>query len=131
MSQELKKSLFLATAEAILIYGCEAWTLSTKEETSLNGCYTRMNVSGSDKVRNEVLYGNLPKVTDKIRKRRLELAGHCTRHSELEASDLVLWEPIQGKTSRGSQKLTYVDMLRRDTGLKSTGELRLLTQDKC
>ncbi len=52
-----------------------------------------MNVSWREKVRNEVLYGNLPRVTDKIRERRLRLAGHCVRHSELEMSDLVLWEP--------------------------------------
>ena len=64
-----------------------------------------------EKVRNEALYGNLPRVTDKIRERRLRLAGHCVRHSELEVSDLVLWEPTQGKSSRGSQRLTYVDML--------------------
>jgi hypothetical protein len=135
-SHQLRKSLFLATVEAILLYGCEAWTLSAKEETSLDGCYTRMlrmamNVAWRDKVRNEVLYGKLPKVTDKIRERRLRLAGHCIRHSELEASDLVLWEPTQGKANRGSQKLTYVDMLRRDTGLESAGELRSLMQDKC
>ena len=113
-----KKILFLATVEAILIYGCEAWTLTTKEQNSLDGCYTRMlrmamNMSWIEKVRNGVLYGNLPRVTDKIRERRLRLAGHCVRHSELEVSDLVLWEPTQGKSSRGSQRLTYVDMLRK------------------
>jgi hypothetical protein len=53
------------------------------------------------------------------------------RHNELEASDivLVLWEPTQGKASRG--KLTFVDMLRRDLGLESAGELRALMKDKC
>jgi hypothetical protein len=136
MNNDLKRSLFIATAEAILLYGCEAWTLSAKEETSLDGCYTRMlrmvtNVTWRNKVRNEVLYGNLPRVSEKIRERRLRLAGHCIRHNELEANDLVLWEPSQGKASRGSQKLTYVDMLRRDTGLESAEELRTLMKDKC
>ena len=42
MSHQLKRSLFLATVEAILLYGCEAWTLSAKEETTLDGCYTHM-----------------------------------------------------------------------------------------
>ena len=88
-----------------------------------------INVSWRDKVRNGVLYGNVPKVKDKIRERRLRLAGHCIRHSELEASDL--FEPSQGKASKGSQKLTYVDMLRRDIGLKSTGKLRTVMPDKC
>ncbi|ELT98051.1 hypothetical protein CAPTEDRAFT_197577 [Capitella teleta] len=104
---------------------CEAWALSAKEEASLDECYARMlrmvmNVTWRDKVRNEVLYDNLPRVTEKIRERRLKLAGHCIRHNKLEASDLVLWEPIQGKTSRGSQKQPCVDILRRDTGLNSS-----------
>ena len=39
MDNELKRNLFLATVEAVLLYGCEAWTLTTKEETRLDGCY--------------------------------------------------------------------------------------------
>ena len=135
MCQEQKKRLFLATVDSVLLYGCEAWTLSVKDETQLNGCYTRMlrmalDVAWSQKIRNEVLYKDMPKVTDKIRERRLRLAGHCVRHSELEASDLVLWEPTQGKLRRGNQKATFIDMLKRDTGLHSECELRSLMQDR-
>jgi hypothetical protein len=88
------------------------------------------NVTWRDKVRNEVLYGNLLRVSKKIRERRLRLAGHCIRNNELKANDLVLWEPPQGKPSRGSQKLTYVNMLRRDLGLESAEELRTLMKGK-
>jgi hypothetical protein len=52
-------------------------------------------------------------------------------YNELEASNLVQWEPTQGKAGRGSQKLTYVDMLTRDSGLESAGELRSLMKGKC
>ena len=52
-----------------------------------------LGVSWRDKVSNTVLYGKLPKLSDKIRSRRLKLAGHCIRHPELIASDLVVWEP--------------------------------------
>ncbi len=95
--------------------GCEAWTLTAKEHNILDGCYIRMlrmavSVSWGEKVRNEVLYDNLPSVTAKILERRLRLVGHCLRHSELEVSDLVLWEPTQGKSSRGSQRLTYMSI---------------------
>ena len=45
--------------------------------------------------------------------------------------NLVLWEPTQGKFSRGSQRLTYVDRLRKDTGLQTTVELKTLMMDKC
>ena len=42
MSQELKRRFFTATVESILLYGCEAWTITTAQETSLDGTYTRM-----------------------------------------------------------------------------------------
>ena len=63
-----------------------------------------------------VLYGELPKLTDKIRERRLKLAGHCHRHPELVAHKLTLWDPQQGSRSRGGRKHTYIDTLIRDAG---------------
>jgi len=95
--------------EAILLYGCETWTLSARDESRLDGCYTRMlrmvmNITWINKMTNEDLYGNLLRISNKIWERRLRLAGHCVRHSELEVSNLVLWEPTQGKFNRGSQR---------------------------
>ena len=29
------------------------------------------------------------------------MAGHCIRHPELLASDLVLWEPMHGRAQQG------------------------------
>ena len=79
----------------ILLYGSEAWTLTRAQEKSLDGTYTKMlrlvlGVSWRDKI---ILYGNLPKLSDKIRSRRLMLVGHCMRHPELLGCDLVTWEP--------------------------------------
>ena len=64
-------------------------------EKRLDGMNTRMlrmamNVSWKQHVTNEKLYGDLPKVTTKIAIHRLQLAGHCVRHSEEIASQLVL-----------------------------------------
>jgi hypothetical protein len=42
MSRDLKVRFFIATIESILLYGCEAWTLTEALERSLNGTYTRM-----------------------------------------------------------------------------------------
>jgi len=84
-----------------------------------------------DRITNEELYGNLPRISNKIRERRLGLAGHCVRHSELEVSNLVLWELTQGKFNRGSQRLGHVDRLRKDTGLQTTAELKTPMKDKC
>ena len=58
MHAELKKKLFVTTVEAILLYGCETWTLSARDESRLDGCYTRMlrmvmNITWMDKMTNE------------------------------------------------------------------------------
>ena len=82
MNAELKKKFFVVTVESILLYGCEAWTLTKSMENALDGTYTRMlrkalNVHWSDRVTNESLYGKLPRLSDKVAARRLRLAGHC------------------------------------------------------
>ena len=68
-------------------------------------------------------------MTEKIKARRLRLAGHCVE----VAGSLVLWEPTQGKRRVGGQHYTYVDQLKRDTGLKDVREIRslMLERDNC
>ena len=58
------------------------------------------------------------------------MAGHCMRHEDEEANKLVLWEPTEGKASRGRQKVTYIDNLKRDTGLEDTAEIKTIMQDR-
>ncbi len=89
-----------------------------------------LDVSWRDKVSNGVLYGNLPRISTTIRHRRLRLAGHCVRHPDIAASQLILWEPTHGVASRGGQTLTYVDQLRRDTELTSAAEIRTAMGDR-
>ena len=91
-----------------------------------------LGVSWKDKLQNKLLYGKLPRVSEKIRSRRLKLAGHCIRHPELVASDLVLWEPsdVRGRAHRGRPKATYVATLQRDVGTENKDELRSLMLDR-
>ena len=105
VSRGIKIRLFLATVESVLLYGSETWTLTKSLSDRLDGCYTRLlrkalNVSWRQHLTNEKLYGDLPKVTTKIRQRRMRLAGHCVRHPEEMAHKLVLWEPTEGKKER-------------------------------
>ena len=104
----MKVRLFISTVESVYLYGSETWTLTLKTEKQLNGSYTRMlrmalGVSWRDMIPNNILYGKLPKLTDKIRERRLKLAGHCYRHPELVAQKLTLWRPQQSNRSRGGR----------------------------
>ena len=101
-----------------------------KRSFSIRLLRTVFNVSWSEHLTNRELYGNLPKVTDKIRERRLKLAGHCVRHSEEVASNLVLWQPSQGKPNRGRKRKTYLDNLMSDTNMESVDDLRSLMKDR-
>ena len=135
LTDKLKRRLFISTVESVLLYGSEAWTLTVQLEKALDGVYTRMlrvahNVTWEDHIRNIDLYGGLPRVTDKVRARRMRLAGHCVWHPELAASQLILWEPKHGERGSGRPKTTYVDTLKRDAGLSSTSELKTLMEDR-
>ena len=101
LPRHIKLSLFHATVESVLLYGCESWTLTHTLQKSLDGCYTRMlravlNVDQNIHITNKDLYGQLPRLSKKVAARRMRLAGHCHRHRELPASRLVLWEPTHG-----------------------------------
>jgi hypothetical protein len=43
---------------------------------------------------------------------------------------MILWEPTHGKKSRGRPQATYIDMLKRDTGLNSTTEIKTFMMDR-
>ena len=135
LCKSLKLRTFLTLVESVLLYGSETWTLTNNLEKSIDGTYTRLlrtvfNVSWYEHLTNRELYGNLPKVTDKIRERRLKLAGHCVRHSEKVGSNLVLWQPSQGKPNRGRKRKTYLDNLMSDTNMESVDDLRSLMKDR-
>ena len=129
-----KQRLFAATVESVLLYGCEAWTVTPKLSKDLDGCYTRLlrtvfNVNWKQHITNKELYGSLPKVSEKIRDRRLRFAGHCCRSTEEPISKLLLWRPKHGKRKAGRPTITYTDILQQDTGLE-TSEVRTAMLDR-
>ena len=135
LALKIKIRLFIATVESVLLYGSETWTMTKSLTKSIDGCYTRMlrmakNVSWMEHRTNEELYRNLPKVSTKIRQRRMKLAGHCVRHDDEVASKLVLWEPTEGSRSRGRRKITFIDTLLEDASANNTQELRTMMEQR-
>ena len=135
LRQDLKKRLFVATVESILLYGSETWTITKSMAKRIDGCYTRMlrmalNINWKERRTNREVYGDLPRVTTKIQERRMKLAGHVVRHDDLVANKLVLWEPTHGRRSRGRPPITYVDVLRDDAEAENVNELRALMNDR-
>ena len=129
LSRRMKVRLFTATVESVLLYGSEAWTITKALKKKIDGCYTRMlrmslGISWKQKLTNEQLYQDLPKVTNKIAEKRLKLAGHCIRHPELSASTLVLWQPKRGEPSQGRPAVTYVDNLYSDLEVQGVDEIK-------
>ena len=61
------------------------------------------------------IYGNLPRVSAVLRKRRTQFAGHCCRADKEIISSLLLWKPPI--TIRRGRKLSFPDVISRDTGL--------------
>ena len=135
LSNKIKIQLFQATTETILLYGSSTWTLTKREEKMLDGTYTRMlrvvqNITWRDKVFNDVLYGNLGKISNIIRLRKLKLAGHCFRDKSSPAHLLVTWDPQHGSANRGRPHFTFVDSLRSDINVETTSQLERLMSNR-
>ena len=112
-----QEAFFISTVEAILLYGCENWSLTESMEKSLNGYYTRMlwkvlNVHWSSHTPNERLYGNLPRVADKITvgtpsvwpllppPRSLFYGSQTTERETEEGHRLPMWTCLKGTQER-------------------------------
>ena len=54
-----------------------------------------------------------------------KVSGHCFRHKELLAGELVLWEPTHGRRGRGRPSATFIDTLKRDLGTDDKLELEV------
>ena len=86
--RELKGRIFLTTVERVFLYGSETWTLTKSTEKKVDGACTNLlrtaliNVSWREHIPIKDLYGYLPKVSGKIRERRMRLAGHFVTHKE-------------------------------------------------
>ena len=119
LPSSLKVQTFRTLIEPVLLYGSETWTLTTRLEKRLDGCYTTLlrraqNISWRDHATLDRIYGGLPPISLRLKQRRLQFAGHCHRAKEEIISSLLLWRPVGRVVSR---KLTYPDMIVRDSGI--------------
>ena len=131
--KSFKLRLFAATVESVLLYGCEAWTITPKLAKELDGCYACMlravfNIHWKQHITNVELYGDLPKITQQTRDRRTRFASHCSRSMEC-VSKLVHWTPKHGIKKRGRPALNYVDVITQDTDL-DVNDVRTAIQDR-
>jgi hypothetical protein len=123
LSRQTKRRLFRSFIEPILTYAAQTWTLTAALEKSLDGAYTRLlrtclGVHYSEHRTNAELYGDgmiggLPRLSDSLRTRRLQFAGHCARANQ-PIADILLWQ-APGKRRPGTQKTSFVSVLAKDS----------------
>ena len=120
---KLKLKFFHSTVTTVLLYGSCTWTSTKELEKKMDGCYTKMfrvvrNISWKQHMRNEVLYGEIPKITTVIAAQRVRFSGHCWQSKDKLAHQLPLWEPTHGKRACGRQRWIFIDQLVDDTELQ-------------
>ena len=126
----VKIKIFRAAIEPILLYGSETWTLSSKQQCKLDGCYTRLlrivlNISWKKHPTIATLYGDLPRISTQVKRRRIQFAGHCARATDELVSSFVLWH--HPSSLHRSRKLTFPDTLSRDTSIAKDDLLTAMT----
>jgi hypothetical protein len=129
LRKDQKHKVFVACVESVLLYGSETWAMTKKLELKINGTYSKLlrrayRVKWYHFISNANLFGKGKSASEKIKSRRLKLAGHCVRHPEVVANLDVLWLPNHGKRKVGRPKRNLINQLERDTGLEDVVELR-------
>ena len=121
---------------SILMYGCECWTLKKDhiarlEATEMWFLRRLLRIPWTDKIRNEEVMERADtkrNLMSTIRERQLKFFGHIIRKRSLE--HLILTGKIEGKRSRGRQRITYTESLKCATQRRSSTELFHLTGDR-
>ena len=104
MPRATKVGRLTAAVESVLMYGSESWTVTETLTKRLGMMVCKfihayldllLMYHGRTYTR---LYKGLPKLSDKLRVRRMKLAGHLVRHPEEAVHEVVLWEPLHGSS---------------------------------
>jgi hypothetical protein len=126
LSKNLKIRIYRTIILPVVLYGCETWSLTLKEERRLRVIEnrvlrrifgTRDEVTGEwRKLHNEELNGlySLPKIVRVIKSRRLRWAGHVARMGEGRGVYRVLVGKPEGKRPLGRPRRRWEDNVRMD-----------------
>jgi hypothetical protein len=122
--EALKMRIFRACVEPVLLYGSETWTLTVYLTNRLDGCYTRLlrkakGFTYHERRTNLQLYGDLPKISDVVKKRQVAFACHYARctNTPQPVQHLLFWEaPAKFIRGKGAS-MTYLRMMKNYLGI--------------
>ena len=121
MTLKLRAKIYTAVVRLVLLYGAEAWALRKKEQSQLERTELRMlrwlmGVSLRDRRRSENIRaeaGVVP-IVEKAREAHLRWYGHEIRMEE-DGPVKVAWRSqVEGRRSRGRQRIRWRDVIERD-----------------
>jgi len=127
LSKNLKIKIYRTIILPVVLYGCETWSLTLREERRLrvfeNRVLRRVFVSKRDKVRGEwrKLYNeelrdlySLPNIVRVVKSRRMIWAGHVARMGEGRGVHRVLVGKPEGKRPLGRPRRRWEDNIKLD-----------------
>lgn len=126
LSMKIKTRLLKCYIWSVLTYGCETWTLTPELEGNIEAAemwFLRrmLKISYVDRITNKevmVRAGVKRELLSTITKRQLNFLGHVLRKEGLEC--LVLQGRMEGKRGRGRPRTTFMDRIKKVTGINST-----------
>ena len=126
LSASHKIRIYRTYIEPLLLYNCETWILTTKQENSINSFHRRLLRIALDYrypkiINNEKLYtlSNEIPLTEKIKKRRLNLLGHILRlHPNTPAQKALNYYMTPLNRPIGRPPQTWLALITKD--LKNT-----------
>jgi len=127
LSKNLKIKIYSTIILPVVLYGCETWSLTLREECRLrvfeNRVLRRVFGPKRDKVRGESrklhneelsdLY-SLPNIVRVVKLRRMRWAGHVARMGEGRGVHRILVGKPEGRRPVGSPRCRWEDNIKRD-----------------
>ena len=127
LSKNLKIMIYRTILLRVVLYGCETWSLTLREERKLRVFENMVLRRIFDPKRDEVtgewrrlhneelndLYSS-PNIVRVIKSRRLRWAGHVARMGEERGVYMVLMGKPEGKRPLGRPRRRWVDNIRMD-----------------
>ena len=125
--QKLKITMYRTLILPVVLYGCETWLLTLREERRLkvfeNRMLRRIFVPKTDEVKREwkklqnegfsELY-SLPNTVRVIKSRRMRWAGHVARMGKKRAIYRILMGKPEGKIKLGRPRCRWEDNIKMD-----------------
>ena len=139
ISIKTKKKILQCYINSVFMYGCESWTITEEIRRRIEAfemwCYRRMlKIKWTDRVTNEEVLRRAG-VSEKqlftiVCRRKLKFAGHVIRGSSGEMCKNIIEGTIEGKRSRGRQRMKWMDNIKDWMGEGSYGMVKRRMQDK-